>query len=540
MRHDECREAVLRGAITSEVRGHLESCVACARLARAMGEVQSSLKQIPPAPAGLPERILERMEREREVQAEHRLRRLSERVRASLHSVLPLSLRTRLALPVVPLLLVVLASLVVWGMITPPVSMAPLTGQCPGGQGEGIEVAGPWTGKEAASFARVLEVFEEETGLDVHYSYANPDLLGPTLRSRLRSGCSPDVALLPQPALLADLARTRELAPIRGVAEDLVDANYSPPWRELGKYGGELYGVPFKAAHKSLIWYSPAALRRAGVRQTPPRTWRELLRVANELSDKGVTPFSVGGADGWTLTDWFENVYLRTAGPEKYEKLRHRRIRWDDQSVREALRRLSDVFKRRDWLAPGAHTTTFEGSVRNVFDKPSQAAMVYEGDFVAGQTSAKVGEDARAFPFPPIDRPEEATVTGGDVAVLFEHANGPAEELIRFLAKPKAAERWARSGGFLSANRKVDPAVYPDPSTRNLADQLLDENRTIVFDLSDSESQPPAFGATAGQGMWEILQDFLRKPENVEGTARDLERAAAAADRCEHAVKGEC
>ncbi len=31
--------------------------------------------------------------------------------------------------------------------------------------------------------------------------------------------------------------------------------------------------------------------------------------------------YSIGGADGWTLTDLFENIYLRQAGPEKYDQL---------------------------------------------------------------------------------------------------------------------------------------------------------------------------------------------------------------------------
>ena len=43
------------------------------------------------------------------------------------------------------------------------------------------------------------------------------------------------------------------------------------------------------------------------------------------------------GADGWTLTDWFENVYLSQAGPENYDKLPKHEIPWTDPSVEEAL-----------------------------------------------------------------------------------------------------------------------------------------------------------------------------------------------------------
>ena len=44
-----------------------------------------------------------------------------------------------------------------------------------------------------------------------------------------------------------------------------------------------------------------------------------------------------------------------------------------------------------------------------------------------------------------------------------------------------------------------------------------------------SDLAPAAFGGTPGSGEWKILQDFLAKPSDVDGTAQKLETAAAAA-----------
>ena len=44
-----------------------------------------------------------------------------------------------------------------------------------------------------------------------------------------------------------------------------------------------------------------------------------------------MTPYSIGAADGWTLTDLFENIYLRTAGAEKYDQLTKHEILWTDR-----------------------------------------------------------------------------------------------------------------------------------------------------------------------------------------------------------------
>ena len=44
-----------------------------------------------------------------------------------------------------------------------------------------------------------------------------------------------------------------------------------------------------------------------------------------------------------------------------------------------------------------------------------------------------------------------------------------------------------------------------------------------------SDLQPAAFGATVGQGEWKIFSDFVKNPDDVDGTAAALEKAAAKA-----------
>ena len=92
----------------------------------------------------------------------------------------------------------------------------------------------------------------------------------------------------------------------------------------------------FKGANKSTIWYSVQAFKNAGVK--PPKTWPELLTAAKTLRASGMPAYSLGGADGWTLTDLFENIYLRQAGAAKYDQLTTHKIKWTDPSVKAALK----------------------------------------------------------------------------------------------------------------------------------------------------------------------------------------------------------
>ena len=58
-----------------------------------------------------------------------------------------------------------------------------------------------------------------------------------------------------------------------------------------------------------------SGLQGAGVE--PPKTWAQLLAAAKTMKASGMPAYSIGGADGWTLTDLFENIYLRTAGHDE-------------------------------------------------------------------------------------------------------------------------------------------------------------------------------------------------------------------------------
>jgi ABC-type glycerol-3-phosphate transport system substrate-binding protein len=264
----------------------------------------------------------------------------------------------------------------------------------------------------------------------------------------------------------------------------------------------------------------------------PPKTWDEFVTVARAVSDAGTPALAVGGADGWTLTDWFENVYLSQAGPDLYDKLSRHEIPWTHPSVTTALTTLGGLWSTPGVVAGGpaqALQTDFPTSVSDTFAAEPKAAMVYEGDFVAGVISdlktAKVGEDAKLFPFPAVGG-SAPVVSGGDAAVAMTDRKG-AQELLEFLASPEAAEVWASTGGFTSPNKNLDVGAYPDETSRAIAKNLVAAGDRVRFDMSDLA--PAAFGGTKGVGEWRHLQDFLARPADVAGVTKRLESDAAKA-----------
>jgi alpha-glucoside transport system substrate-binding protein len=403
------------------------------------------------------------------------------------------------------------------------------TGGTGGGASGSISVMAVWTGAEQAAFKAVIDGFTAENpDVTVNYTSAG-DQLPTQLSTAVQGGNPPDIAFLPQPGLMSDFAKKNALKPLDFASSDISD-NFGQSVVDLGTVDGKLYGFLFKAANKSLVWDNVQAYADAGV--TPAEDWDTWLKNGDTLAASGVAPYSIGGADGWTLTDLFENIYLRTAGPDKYDQLATHEIPWTDQSVKDALATMADVLGNSSKLAggtEGALQTDFPTSVTQVFSDPPKAAQVMEGDFVAGvitdSTKAKPKTGFDVFPFPSINGSPPVVVGGGDTVVMFKD-NPAGEAFIKYLTTPAAAEIWAKLGGFASLNKNLDPSVYPDEITKTTAGALATAE-TFRFDLSDL--QPAEFGGTVGQGLFKLFQDFLKNPSNVDGIAKQMEDAAAKA-----------
>ncbi|MFF9349975.1 ABC transporter substrate-binding protein [Streptomyces sp. NPDC014734] len=396
--------------------------------------------------------------------------------------------------------------------------------------GEKLSVAAVWTGAEQANFVKVLKEFEKRTGASVTFVPAQDPIIN-FLGTKIAGGQPPDVALIPQVGAVQQAARKKWAKPVGAEAKAQLTKNYGKVWQDLGTVDGAQYAVYFKAANKSLIWYNAKAFENAGASE--PKTWKDFLATAETVSASGITPVSVGGADGWTLTDWFENIYLSQAGPEKYDQLAQHEIKWTDPSVKDALTTLAELFGKPSLIAGGADgalQTEFPASVTQTFtggDQP-KAAMVFEGDFVGvniAQTKAEIGKDAKVFPFPAVGA-ESPVVTGGDAAVALKDGKG-AQALLTWLASVDAAKIMAEQGGFISPNKALDAAAYPNDVQRTMAKALIGAGDAVRFDMSDQA--PQSFGGTPGKGEWKTLQDFLKNPKDIAGTQAKLESDAAKA-----------
>jgi len=389
--------------------------------------------------------------------------------------------------------------------------------------GQHLEVISEWSSDEQKAFEAVLAGFSSKTHATVTYTSGGNNV-NVLINSRLAGGAPPDIALIPQPGVVAQYAAKGQIKPLPDSVSAAVKKNFSPAWQQLGTIKGQQYGFFFKVANKSVVWYRTDNFSQAGAQS--PTTWDDFTKVSQTLSDSGVTPIAIPAGDGWPVTDWFENIYLRVAGVDKYNQLTAHTLPWTDPTVVQSLTLFGEYLSHSNFVEKGATQLSFTQSVADVFGTKPKAAMLYEGDFVAGEITksgaVKVGTGAKFFNFPSINGSPLGVVSGGDEAVMFK--DSPASEaLMSYLASADAAAIWAKKGGFLSANSNLDSGTYPDDTTKQLGEAVA-KSTSVVFDMSDQT--PQAFGGQVAADEWTILTNFVGNPSDPAGTAAKLEAAA--------------
>ena len=412
--------------------------------------------------------------------------------------------------------------------------------------GGSVSLWAEWSSGEQAAFTAALSPFETASGVTVQYASKGSNI-DTVLEAAVSGGAPPDVALIPDPGTLQTLAKQGSIKDLTSILGGL-SSNYGSAWNTLGSYNGKLYGVWFKGANKNTIWYNPAQFAAASI-SSPPKTWEDLIKDVGILKAAGVTPFSLCTDVGWPVADFWQNVYLKSAGADKYNALAAHSLKWTDQSVGTAFTTMAQLVGTPSNLAGGLQgslSNAYPACVDKVFPKAGsapQAAMVFEGDFVATEitgnsknyTPGTTGSGGGActtdpsktpcysfFDFPALaaNSANQAAIQGaGDVAVMLKDTP-QSEALIKYLAGPDGAAIWAHLGGFASPNKKVPSSAYPDSVSKAIAQGLVGAS-SFVFSLDDLQG-------TWEKNMWQDLLDFLKNPSNATSIQATMDQQATA------------
>ncbi|MCP2164312.1 ABC transporter substrate-binding protein [Goodfellowiella coeruleoviolacea] len=358
--------------------------------------------------------------------------------------------------------------------------------------GGAVSLLGPWTGAEEDQFRQALRVFSARTGTQVDYQGTRA--LGQVLLNDVQQGTPHDVAVLPSPGELARYAAEHAVLPLDDVVGPEWESEYSPQWRKLARAGQDgLYAVPIQVNLKSIVWFNPRRL--PGDR---PATWADLTALTGAVVARGDTPWCMGmgasATSGWPGTDWIEDILLRQAGTEVYQRWVAGTLPWTDARVRRAWQTWGEITGGPGQVRGGAESallTDFADAARAMFTDPPGCFLEHQGSFIAGAYRGypggpRAGTDFDFFPLPRLGPvaagASQSWEVSADMAGMFRDTP-QARALVRFLASADGQRIWPGVGAF-SANTRVGRQAYGDEVSRRVIDELTGSD-TLCFDASD-------------------------------------------------------
>ncbi|MEZ2222468.1 MULTISPECIES: ABC transporter substrate-binding protein [Rhizobium] len=384
-------------------------------------------------------------------------------------------------------------------------------------KGETLTIFGPWRGEDEALFTSVLNYFTEATGANVKYS--SSENYEQQIVIDTQAGSPPNVAILPQPGLLANLASKGYLAPLGDDLASWVKTNYGAgdSWVGYGTYKGKdgkdaFYAFPYKADLKSLVWYVPENFEEAGYKV--PTTMEDLFKLSDQIVKDGGTPWCIGlgsgGATGWPATDWVEDLMLRTVSPQDYDGWVDNSLKFNDPKVVNAIDEFGKFAKNAKYVNGGVAavaSTDFRDSPKGLFAVPPKCYLHKQASFIPSffPEGTKLGQDADFFYFPPYAAHPELgkPVLGAGTLAAITKDSKAARAFIQFLQTPIAQEVWMAQSGFLTPYKGVNTATYAN-DTMKKEGELLTTATTFRFDGSDL--MPGKIGAGA---FWTGMVDFV-------------------------------
>ena len=306
--------------------------------------------------------------------------------------------------------------------------------------------------------------------------------------------------------------------------------------------GDKIWSIPTKADVKSMIWYPVKAFAAKGY--AVPKTWDELVTLADKIKTDNPSSFpfcvSAGGpgtATGWELTDWVEEVLLKTEDPQVTNDWISHKITFSDPKIKAAFDKVGSLLFK-DGYVDGGGSQIVNNDLKTVMDPMfnedtanpgcwmQKIPVWYGPDFFpdkrtnGGDSKYTIGADGDIgiMPFPTISEQFKGAEGSADSFMVFND-RPEVRAFAEFLATPEGLKGWITGVGVLSPNAKVPAEWYANNYKLSVANEIASGATAIGFDASDL--MPPA----VGQGsFWTGISDWANNNgANTDAVLADID-----------------
>lgn len=333
------------------------------------------------------------------------------------------------------------------------------------------------------------EYMEANENINIEVEALDEEAYKTKFKAYSMEGMPDVVSIWGQPAFLDEVVDAGVLAELS--QDDYADYEFIEGSLDGFTYDGKLYGLP-RNTDIAVFYYNEKMFKDNG--WEVPKTYDELLALADKINAAGITPVAMDGGDGWPMAVYLSDLLYKQSGSD-YSKIVSDAIANGDFSAPElksATQLLKDAADAK--LFQNGYDSQDYGTAMNLFTN-GQAAMFYMGSWETSMaTNEDIPEDIRTnirvFTMPTVEGGKAAATdiaawNGGGYAVS---ANSEVkEEAVKFLNymyQPDKLSKYGWENGVgLSAQNQGD---YMTGEETELQKQIVD-----ILNASTSLSGTP-------------------------------------------------
>ena len=397
-------------------------------------------------------------------------------------------------------------------------------------KGTVVTAFGAFADADEVKFNENVKAFEELTGIDIQYESSKQ--FEATIATRVDAGNTPDIVDFPQPGLMGNFAKAGKLIDLESfMSADYLKGQYLQSWLDMATKPGlegksAMVGVWERVNVKSLVWYPKKAFDEAGYKK--PATWEEMIALQDQIVADGDTPWCIGiesgAATGWAATDWIEEMMLRTASLEDYDRWTTGKLKFASPEVKHAAEQVGAVWLNDKLVYGGAKaivSTSFGDAPAPMFVEPPKCWLHKQGNFITSffpkDRDLKPGIDYDFFYLPGIDPAYgKPALVGGDIWSMFND-RPEVRAVMTWFTRGEHLKTWLASGGTISPHKDAQLEWYGNDIDRGVA-KILADATSVRFDGSDL--MPGEVGAGS---FWKEMTAWVSGSEDLDTALSNID-----------------
>jgi raffinose/stachyose/melibiose transport system substrate-binding protein len=263
------------------------------------------------------------------------------------------------------------------------------------------------------------------------------------------------------------------------VGLDTVRAGYKPT--------GKLLGLPYDSGSYFYVFYNKKLAKAAGLDlSTPPKSWEDLISMAEKVKSSGKTPFWLADQEGYVGAWVISALVGGELGSNAFMDMYNGKVPVDDPAMVKAYQAFAGLYSK-------GLTNPDAGSVANADAGTGfiqgKAVFHISGGWENDPLNKAMGDNVGEFPIPMLaDAKYPAAEAGGpqitvSITNYSKHLDA-AKDFVRYLAKPSTTALFAKmTQGEPSDPTQADPALLTNPLGQAEVKQLKGADAvTFPFD----------------------------------------------------------